>query len=307
MLVHFGLDNLAVEWESSWVCIGTFDGVHLGHQQLIHQTVREARDVECASVVLTFDRHPLSILNPENAPPAIGTLEQNVILLREQGVSACVILPFDEKLVHVTADHFLKEIMMGMLKAKGVVVGHDFAFGHKRQGTGAWLASQISTHVVEPFLIDGARVSSTVIRNAISEGNVSSARKYLGRPFRLAGVVVPGKKVGRTIGYPTANLARSSKTCVPANGIYAGRCKTKFGWFAAAISVGSNPTVGGIKRTVEAYLLDYPGESLYSDPIEIEFLERIRGEEKFDSVEKLVEKIDDDVSKIRMISNDFSN
>lgn len=306
MLVHFGVDNLAVEWTASTSCIGTFDGVHRGHQHVLNRAVELARSHEQPSVVVTFDRHPLAVLAPDRCPPAIGTLEQNVIALRQLGLSACVIMPFDRALATESAESFFQRVLLEGIRAERVVVGHDFAFGFKRQGDHEFLKSRIETHVVNEFKQSGTRVSSTEIRASVAEGDVENAQRLLGRPFSLAGVVVAGQKLGRTIGFPTINLARSMKTVVPKDGVYACRCFSSKGQFEAAASIGIRPTVGGTHRTIEAYLLDYPGDSLYGERVEIQFLHRLRDELKFDSLPLLVSQMNADVELARKLISENS-
>lgn len=299
MLVHFGIENIRAEWPGATVVMGTFDGVHLGHRALIARASEIARAHEEPCVIVTFDRHPASVLAPDRVPLALGTLEQNVIKMRESGASLCVILPFDANLSRTTAQRFFDEILIGALHAKRILVGHDFAFGLNRQGNAEWLRDRLETEVFPPFLVEGQRVSSGLIRTKVAEGSVEDATLLLGRPFALAGVVIPGHKRGRELGYPTANLARGSATVVPAEGVYAGSCRTPFGEFKAAISVGRNETFGEHHKTVEAYLLDYPGESLYGAAIEVRFHQRLRGQVKFDSVEALIAQMSADVEACR--------
>lgn len=298
MLVHFGIENIRPEWNSSTVVVGTFDGVHLGHRALIAKTTEEAKKREQPAVIVTFDRHPSAILAPDKMPPQIGTLEQNVIKMREAGASVCVILPFDAALSRMTAQSFFDEILVGCLRANQIVLGHDFAFGNGREGTPEWLEKRIETDVFPPFEVEGQRVSSSLIRRLVSEGEVQEAKRYLGRDFSVAGVVVAGFKRGRQLGYPTLNLARSTAGLVPGIGVYAGECRTPLGTFMAAISVGRNETFGEHPVTIEAYLLDYPGTEIYGAPIELHFSRKIRGQLKFDSVEGLIEQMKRDVAQV---------
>jgi riboflavin kinase / FMN adenylyltransferase len=301
MQVHFGLDSFQAEWPACVACIGTFDGVHLGHQAVIGEAVSQAKPLELPCVLITFDRHPAALLHPESCPLAVAPLNVNLREFEKLGVAVAVILAFDRPLSETSADTFLREILKERLFAQKLVVGHDFAFGKDRQGTPEWLSSRIYTVVVPPFVLEGKRVSSSVIRTAISEGRVEEVATLLGRPFEITGVVVAGQKLGRTLGYPTANLARSTKTALPENGIYAGKCDTPFGSFPAAISIGIRPAVGGGKRTVEAYLLNYPGHSLYGCSISIAFERRLREERDFPSIDALKAQIGLDVEEVRSV------
>lgn len=298
MLVHFGVDLVQAEWSSSVVCIGTFDGVHHGHQALINRSVELARQAEVPSVLVTFDRHPAATLAPDRKPPAIGTLEQNVRLFRTYGVSACVILPFDLALSRLSAADFLEQILKEKLHAGQLVVGYDFALGHGRQGTVDWLSERIPTEIMQPVEIDGVRVSSTEIRNAIKAGEIGVANRLLSRPFAMTGVVVAGQKIGRQLGYPTINLARSTDQVVPKDGVYAGECETSVGRFRAAISIGNRPAVGGTTRTIEAFLIDYPGDPLYSETVQLQFHQRIRDESDFADTDALKHQISADVKLV---------
>ncbi len=299
MLVHFGLESVQPEWHQCVACIGTFDGIHLGHRALIEDTVRRAEAMESPSVVVTFDRHPLSVLRPDDAPLQIQSLSQNLRQIAAIGVAATVVLPFDARMAATPAQAFYDDVLVGALRVVHCVVGHDFAFGQRRVGTPDWLAERMPSSVMPPVTVEGHRVSSSVIRDAISRGDCAEAARQLGRPFEIEGVVVTGQKLGRTIGYPTLNLARMGERLVtPANGIYGGRCTTRLGEFKAAISVGVRPTVGGEHRTIEAYLLDYPGEPLYGSAVRLTFDHRVRDELKFDSLEALRTQIEADVAEI---------
>lgn len=285
------------EWPGAVVCIGTFDGVHLGHQAVVAQAVETAEERQLPTVLVTFDRHPFAVIRPEAVPQAIADLDQNVRQFEELGVDVTVVLPFDEKLRDTEAEAFYEDVVARALRAEHVVVGHDFAFGKDRVGTASWLSERVPTSVVEPFEKNGRRVSSSEIRRAVVAGDVAEAASLLGRPFELSGVVVAGERLGRELGYPTANLARSGNTVVPANGIYAGEAATRFGRYRAAISVGVRPTVAATgARTVEAHLIDYPGTSLYGRQVRLTFERRLRDEMRFDSLEALKEQMAADVA-----------
>jgi riboflavin kinase/FMN adenylyltransferase len=303
MQVHFGEELLRAEWTSSVGCLGTFDGVHMGHRQVISTAVSRAKARGLPCVLVTFDRHPAAILAPDRCPPSIAPLSSNLKAFEELGVSVALILPFTKQLSETHADDFLQNVLIGEAKTDLLVVGHDFAFGKDREGNPAWLQSRIETEVIQPFEIDGSRVSSSLIRKAIAEGDMEPATRWLGRPFAINGFVVSGQRLGRELGYPTINLARSYDGVLPADGIYAGFAQTNQGRFKAAISLGMRPTVDGSHRTVEAFLLDYPGTEIYGSSVELEFHRRLRGEEKFDSLEALKIQIAKDVD---LVANDIA-
>lgn len=298
MLVHFGLDRCAARWPSAVGCVGTFDGVHLGHRGVLKAAVDVSRAEGVPCVLATFDRHPAALLAPDRCPASLAGLNTNLDCIRETGVDVVVVLAFDEALSRMSAQEFLDEVLRGALRVDRMVVGHDFAFGRGREGTPDWLGARIATEVVPPLEIDGRRVSSSAIREAVAQGNVEGAARLLGRPFAIEGVVVRGQQLGRTLGYPTVNLARSGPQVQPADGVYAGGCDTPLGTFRAAISIGMRPAVGGTERTIEAFLLDYPGESLYGRAVTLQLVRRLRDETPFATVEALVEQIERDVRQV---------
>jgi riboflavin kinase/FMN adenylyltransferase len=299
MQVHFGVDMLHVEWPGSIACVGTFDGVHRGHQAVIGRAVEIARSRNEPCVLVTFDRHPAAVLAPDRCPKEISSLAENLARFRELGVSAAVVLPFDAALSRMPAQRFLDEVLVGAVKSNQLVVGHDFAMGHNRQGDPEWLSSRIQTTVLPPFEIGGRRVSSSAIRQAVSEGNVEAASELLGRPFSIEGIVIEGEKLGTGLGFPTANMARSFDQVTPADGVYAGWVDCRFGRYMAATNIGTRPAVRGTARTIEPYLLDYPGYGLYGDSIRLELTCYLRAELDFPSLDALKAQIAADVEEVR--------
>ncbi len=295
MQIHFGLELLHAEWHHCVTCVGTFDGVHLGHQAVIRTAVQTAVEAELPCCLVTFDRHPAHVLAPDRCPKAISSLSANLDHFTEIGVSVAVILAFDPALSRMSATDFLDHILVEKLRTNQLVVGHDFAMGHHREGTSEWLAQHIPTRVVPPYELDGRRVSSSDVRRAIEAGRIEDANRWLGRPFEIDGVVVGGERLGRTIGFPTANLARSFDQIYPADGVYAAMAEGSFGRYAAAVSIGMRPAVGGKHRTIEAYLIDYPGESLYGKTVRLSFHHRLREELDFPSLDALKAQIAADV------------
>lgn len=295
----------------SVVAIGSFDGVHLGHQAVIGTTIglvqelAKGRSAPGKVAALTFDPHPAKLLAPDLAPALIGTAQQRVHCLGEAGVDHVVLLPFDRDLAGVSATDFVADVLVGGLGVAGVVVGFDFTFGRGGEGTTGLLAEEgarrdIQVRVVEPFHLDGLLVSSTKIREFILSGRVYGAMKLLGRPFQLTGEVVRGKGRGRTLGFPTANVAVVQEIR-PANGVYAARARVGSELVDAAVSIGIVPTFeGGNDVTVEAFLLDFEAD-LYGQELCLEFVKRLRPERRFDGPEALVAQITEDVKQVRDI------
>ncbi len=296
----------------SVVTIGAFDGVHLGHREVLRlvNDLARARDLEAA--VLTFDRHPAQVVRPESAPKLLNTLEQRLELLDATGLVDVVWpLTFDESRSNETAEQFVEEILVGQLHARLVVVGADFHFGHRRGGNVALLERMGVEHgfeviglgLVSPEGVGGEPVSSTRIRRLLADGDVASAASLLGRPHAVRGTVETGDKRGRDLGFPTANLAVAPELCLPADGIYAGTFSGADRIvYPAAISLGRRPTFyeDAPVPLLEAYLLDFSGD-LYGQAAEISFVERLRGEERFDSIEALIEQMQRDVEVTRRI------
>lgn len=300
MLVHFGVETLSPEWADAVVGIGTFDGVHLGHRAVLERLLARSQAEELPAVLVTFDRHPAHVLAPGRVPPTLAPLGGNLREFERLGVPVTVVLPFNAWLSRLSASQFLEELLIGRVRARSLVVGHDFACGSNREGDVEWLRARIPTEVVPPFELDGARVSSSAIRAAIEAGDLPQANRLLGRPFALEGVVVGGKRLGRTIGYPTLNLARSCEGVMPPYGVYAARAHTPYGVFPAALSIGVRPAVERDgARSIEAYLMEYPGEPLYGREVRLELHARLRGEESFPSLDALTAQIARDVDAVR--------
>lgn len=289
------------------VSIGVFDGVHAGHRAIVARAVADAAELGASSVVVTFDPHPAYVVRPDAAPLLLGSVPERLDLLSSLGVDAVLVLPFDREMASWSAEEFVERLLVSRLHAKRVVVGENFRFGNRALGDVALLrrlgASDDfdvdAVSLVGDAVAPDDAVSSTLVRSLIADGRVSDAARALGRPYGLSGVVVRGDARGRELGYPTANLAVPSGIAVPADGVYAGWLVRADGsrW-PAAISVGTNPTFDGVERRVEAYALDVEFD-LYDERITIEFAERLRGMEKFDSVDALVSQMAADVAAVR--------
>ena len=271
------------------VAVGEFDGVHLGHREVIAGS----------DTVLTFEPHPLAVTRPEATPRLLTTLATKAELIASLGVAELVVIPFDESFAAQSAQAFIEDILLGRLGATDVSVGENFRFGHRATGDTALLAAdgRFATRIVRLVEADGEVVSSSHIRGLILAGDVSAAARFLGAPFILRGEVVTGDQRGRTLGFPTANLVPDEHLVCPGHGVYAARA----GDACAAVSIGVRPTFGtGRSLLVEAYLLDRDID-LYGTELRLEFLERLRGERRFDSAEALIAQMHDDVARTRAI------
>ena len=292
----------------SAITIGAFDGVHLGHRALIDEVLRHARERDCASAVITFDRHPASVVRPDSAPKLLTDLDQKLELLASTGIDYTLVLPFDRDRADERAQDFINDVLVERLGAKAVVVGHDFHFGKGREGT-AELLTKIGNErdfVVTEVgaLLEGETVvSSTAIRTALSDGRVEDAAAMLGRPHEVRGLVVMGDGRGRELGYPTANVNVPDDIMLPGNGIYAGEYVFPDGTTQpTAISLGTRPTfyVDGV-QLLEAFLLDFD-DDLYGQNAGIRFTHHIRGQEKFDSMDELIVQMAKDVDRVRELT-----
>jgi riboflavin kinase/FMN adenylyltransferase len=293
----------------SVVTIGVFDGVHRGHRVVVDRARAHADRLGLPLVVLTFEPHPYVVVRPDATPPAVSTVDHRVHLLQEAGADAVLVLRFDAERAAQSPDDFVTEILVERLRARAVVVGEDFRFGHRAAGDVELLAELGRQHgfavdAVPTAGHDGVRWSSTVVRDRVIAGDVASAAEVLGHPFRVEGVVVEGDKRGRALGYPTANLPIPPGALVPADGVYAGTLTrldmTGAPTMPAAVSVGSNPTFEGVQRRVEAYVLDRDDLELYGVPVAVAVVARLRGQERFDCVADLVAQMGRDVDATRV-------
>ncbi|MCH8273444.1 MAG: riboflavin biosynthesis protein RibF [Armatimonadetes bacterium] len=301
MRTLFGLGGVSKDWPECTVSIGVFDGVHLGHQEVIGEACLDARENGRPCVVLTFDRHPLALLNPEKCPRALLPLDLRLAKIAGLGVDATVVASFDRPFASQSPVQFFQDVLRGALKAGTVVVGHDFAFGKDRAGDARWLSERIRTIVVEQKEMSGRGVSSTEIRSLVAGGCVSEAAELLGSSYALAGLVVPGRRLGRDLNVPTINLVPIIDQVIPGHGIYAGFAQTPCGRYKAAVSIGVRPTIEGAGFAIEAHLLDFGGANLYGREVVLEVVERLRDEERFSSHEALAEQMRRDIVDARRV------
>jgi riboflavin kinase/FMN adenylyltransferase len=299
------LDALPAAARGGAVSIGNFDGVHRGHIEIVRRLLERAADVNGPAIVFTFDPHPVRLLRPEQSPPPLTWTERKAELLAAHGVDWIVAYPTDEALLQLSAAEFFQRIVRGALDARALVEGPNFFFGHNREGTIARLgemaaAAGISLDVVPPVEIDGGLVSSSRVRQLIREGNVEQAKKLLAAPYRIRGMVTHGAGRGAKIGFPTANLG-AIDTLLPAQGVYAGRAWVGSASVPAAINLGPSPTFGDTSVRVEAHLVGH-NEPLYGQPLEIDFLARLRDIRPFESPQALAEQLARDVREVEGIA-----
>jgi riboflavin kinase / FMN adenylyltransferase len=298
-----GIDDVPPGWGRCVVTIGVFDGVHRGHQALIGRAAERARAAGLPLVLITFDPHPSEVVRPGSHPPMLTTVRRKAELAEELGVDAFVVLPFTTDLSRMPPDEFVHVVLVERLHAAAVVVGENFRFGHRAAGDVDQLRTLgarfgFSVEGVGMLRDDDVTLSSTFVRSSIDAGEVRQAAEALGRPHRIDGIVVRGEGRGRQLGYPTANVHTDRHVAIPADGIYAGWALLRGKRLPSAISVGTNPTFEGRQRTVEAFILDFD-EDIYGVELGVEFVERLRGMERFDSVEALVEQMGRDVEQAR--------
>jgi riboflavin kinase/FMN adenylyltransferase len=286
------------------VAIGIFDGVHAGHQQII-ATAKHQGDV----TVMTFDPHPTSVFAPERTPTQLVNIKDRVELLKKAGAVAVDVVTFNKEFSQLSPDQFIEDILIGRFSAEHVVIGENFNFGYKAQGTPKYLTEVgpkygFGVSIVKLQEDRGSSISSSRIRNLIIDGQIERANELLTRNFYLKGVVIHGEKRGREIGYPTANIGLTPLATIPADGVYAGWLSVGENRWAAAISVGTNPTFPGVRgRQVEAYALDQVGLDLYDQEGKIEFGYRLRDTLKFDGLAPLLEQMKKDCDQARQLTS----
>lgn len=295
--------QLPSDWPETAVSIGKFDALHLGHQKLLYELVEAAENHSLAATVITFDRHPAHQLDPDRVPlPVIGKTQKSE-LIAKSGVDALVTLTFDAQLAELTPERFVDEIL-APLRAKLVMVGDDFRFGQHGSGDVSKLRELgalkgFSVRAVSKVTSGGEAISTSRIRDLLNAGDVVGAAKLLGRNHSTTGVIEHGLKIGRTIGFPTANMSREAEGYLPLDGVYAGWLYADGQRYPAAHSVGINETFQAVPRLVESYVLDRDDLDLYDKVVTLEYVEFVRPTAKFGSKEELIDEINRDVAKVR--------
>ncbi|MEU6311596.1 bifunctional riboflavin kinase/FAD synthetase [Streptomyces sp. NPDC047014] len=311
-----GLEDIPQDWGRSVVTIGSYDGVHRGHQLIIGRAVATARELGVPSVVVTFDPHPSEVVRPGSHPPILAPYDRRAELMAGLGVDALLILPFTAEFSQLSPADFIVKVLVDKLHARAVIEGPNFRFGHRAAGNVDFLRELGSTYDYEVDVVDlvergtaggGVPFSSTLARRLVAEGDMDGASEILGRPHRVEGVVVRGAQRGRELGYPTANVETAPHTAIPADGVYAGWLTADGERMPAAISVGTNVQFDATERTVEAYAIDRIGLDLYGKHVAVEFLAYVRGMAKFESLDGLLEAIADDVKRARVLTDAYDS
>jgi len=278
------------------VTIGTFDGVHIGHQKIVNRLVNHA---ELDSVILTFFPHPRMVLQQDNTIKLLHTIEEKTSVLEQLGLDHLVIHPFTKEFSRLTAQQFVEDILVNQLKAKKIIIGYDHRFGRNRTANISTLKDFGEQYgfVVEEITkqdVDDVAVSSTKIRTALQKGHIEKANAFLGQPYMLTGTIVKGKGIGKTLGYPTANIQiEEAYKLIPKNGVYIVKTNFKGITYFGMMNIGTNPTVGGKSQTIETYFFNMDTD-LYGSKMTIQMLKRIRDEKKFASVDQLIEAMQND-------------
>lgn len=290
--------------KGSVITVGMFDGVHLGHRSIIEMTALTARKLGLKSIAVTFDRHPLSVVAPEKVPLLLSDIKERIELIKALGIDEVVVMNFDEQRRKLTAEEFISQFLVKDLRMQVLVIGHDHGFGSDRlRGLENFKAigDRIGFRVIEAPYWGEERVCSSAIREFLEKGNIVKANSLLGRPFSISGKVEHGRQIGRTLNFPTANIPIPKSLILPTNGVYATfvtdlQTGKKY---KATVNIGTAPTVSDKgQRRIEAYLIDFDG-NLYDQFLTIEFIERLRDEKKFASLEDLREQLKKDISRTR--------
>lgn len=304
MIIYRSFSEIPAPLHNPVVTIGNFDGVHLGHREIFRRLKQSAREIDGVSVVITFDPHPLRVVRSTHDIRLINTLEEKITLIETSGVDFLVIIPFDKDFAAISSAEFIETYLVGIIGTKRLIIGYDYAFGRNREGNfdllsrfGAKLG--FSVEELAPINCGDTIYSSSLIRGMISAGNVAEVVPFLGRHFSLGGRVVHGAHRGKALGFPTANI-QTDKELIPADGVYAVKVKVNDRLYNGACNIGNNPTFGASAVSIEAFIFDFEGE-LYDQELRLYFIERIRGEIKFASVDELKQAIAADVTTCRRI------
>jgi riboflavin kinase/FMN adenylyltransferase len=304
MQVFRGLDSIQNKLKNPAITIGNFDGVHKGHQALFAKVKQLADQFGGHSVVMTFDPHPLQVLFPQKAPVFITSHRKKLDLIEACGIDAVIVVPFNKEFSQMSARQFVEIVLIEKIGIRAIVVGHDYRFGHSREGNIPFLQEYGQRHgfvveTVSGISIDDTTVSSTTIRQLITAGRVKDAAKLLGRPFEVNGAVIPGRKRGITLGFPTANIVMPALTSPP-TGVYVIEADVEGKTYGGAANLGYNPTFGDNELSLEAHLFDF-NQDIYGKQIVLRFIDRLRDELRFSGPDELIVQIQKDVEAAKKI------
>ncbi len=313
MRIFRGLDNIK-KIQNAVVTQGTFDGVHLAHKIILSKVKQLAKDKNGESVVMTFEPHPRMVLKPETHDlKLLTTLDEKIELLRDEGIQNLIVIPFTIELSELHSQEFIKQILVEKIGTKTLVIGYDHRFGKNREGSFEHMKNSskdygFEVEEVSEQLVDEIAVSSTKIRNALNDGKITIATKYLGRNYSISGTVVKGRQLGRTIGYPTANvLINCNHKLIPSDGVYAVKVIVNSNTFGGMLNIGNNPTVEGKGRSIEVNIFDF-SEDIYNQSISIVFVNKLRNEEKFNGLDALKSQLEKDkLLALEAINNSLFN
>lgn len=305
MEVFVGVEHLSRFIRNPVITIGNFDGVHRGHQALFERVKEWAAKLHGESVVMTFYPQPLQVLAPEAGPPLITLHDRKIQLIGSCGIDVTIVIPFDREFSRISAPSFVKDLLVGKIGIKAIVVGYDYRFGYGRQGDIDFLREMgdecgFIVDIVSGVQVEETVVSSTLIRQLIRDGDLREAGRLLGRPYEVSGTVITGRRRGgRLLGFPTANIRLSGQAC-PRPGVYAVEAEVNGSRYGGAANLGYNPTFGDDELSLEVHILDFD-KDIYGKPISVRFIDRLRDEVRFSGVEELVQQIRKDVETARQI------
>ncbi len=303
MRIIRGVKNLAEKFQDPVLTLGNFDGVHLGHQAIFRRVVERAGEISGTSVAFTFEPHPLKVLAPERSPRLLNTFHGKMKLLEAFGIDVVICADFTKEFAEQHPDDFARDVLHGKIGAREIYVGYDYAFGRGREGSIEFLKKiggyyGFAVGVIEPVRVDGVVVSSSAVRDLVSAGRVDDAAKLLGRFYSIEGDVVHGAHRGRKLGFPTANISTPNEL-IPAYGVYAVHVDAGGSGLAGVCSIGVRPTFNSASFSIEVYIFDFD-QDLYGRQLQISFIKRLRGEEKFPDAESLIRQIRSDVEDAKV-------
>ena len=304
MLLITNLSKITTPFQNSVITLGNFDGIHRGHQELVRMVIRRARDIKGRSIVVTFRPHPLKVLAPEKCPPLISIYEEKIQLFEKLGIDVLVKIPFSLHFAEMSPRAFVKGILCDLLGAKEIFVGYNYKFGKGREGNTETLKQMgkeygFSVHEVEQISVGGEVISSTKIRQMLTAGEVEHAAKLLGRPYAIIGIVIKGDSRGKSLGFPTANIA-SKHAIIPSNGVYAVKLLAREKCLDGVVNIGLRPTFDTKSLAIEVHVFDF-NEDLYGEEITLFFIGKLREERKFETAEALIGQIRKDIGTAKEV------